>query len=319
MHNSKDILRDYSGDEGEFADQYGERKKRAAKRERCKVTDRVIQFYRESDSYGCFSNFSKHSIVMNGVRWPTVEHYFQGQKFAGLPMEQKIRNAEGPGAAKKLGQTRKVRLRGDWEQVKNQIMYDAVLAKFSQHDNIRTTLLKTDDAILVEHTSNDSYWGDGGDGRGKNMLGKTLMLVREELRNRQEQQQCHDVANINQEQKTPDDNDNVHENDEVHEKGKRNNNHNNNTDRVGDETDKEEKEEKEEEEGQRKNMRLTLQKKGVKKVVILNADRKLEDLQKVIQQKFKAKAKKISTYPDGQEVDQTLLSGLEQDAVLIIA
>jgi hypothetical protein len=32
----------------------------------------------------------------------------------------------------------------------------------------------------------DSYWGDGGDGSGKNMLGKILMRVRDELRGQQE-------------------------------------------------------------------------------------------------------------------------------------
>jgi N-glycosidase YbiA len=37
-------------------------------------------------------------------------------------------------------------------------------------------------AEIIEHTRNDNYWGDGGDGGGRNMLGKTLMLVREELR-----------------------------------------------------------------------------------------------------------------------------------------
>jgi predicted NAD-dependent protein-ADP-ribosyltransferase YbiA (DUF1768 family) len=34
----------------------------------------------------------------------------------------------------------------------------------------------------VEHTKNDAYWGDGGDGIGKNRLGQILMAVREELR-----------------------------------------------------------------------------------------------------------------------------------------
>ncbi len=38
------------------------------------------------------------------------------------------------------------------------------------------------DAELVEHTANDAYWGDGGDGNGKNRLGSLLMKVREELR-----------------------------------------------------------------------------------------------------------------------------------------
>ncbi len=43
-------------------------------------------------------------------------------------------------------------------------------------------LVGTGDAILVEHTAKDDYWGDGGDGRGKNRLGKILMQVRDELR-----------------------------------------------------------------------------------------------------------------------------------------
>ena len=61
-------------------------------------------------------------------------------------------------------------------------MREAVLAKFSQHSELRENLLDTGHRLLIEHTSNDSYWGDGGDGRGKNKLGRILMEVREQLR-----------------------------------------------------------------------------------------------------------------------------------------
>ena len=57
-------------------------------------------------------------------------------------------------------------------------------AKFAQHPDIRAVLLSTGDERLVEHTSSDSYWGDGGDGTGNNMLGKILMEIRERLRDR---------------------------------------------------------------------------------------------------------------------------------------
>ena len=43
------------------------------------------------------------------------------------------------------------------------------------------TLLATGDSTIVEHTENDAYWGDGGDGSGKNRLGQILMRVREKL------------------------------------------------------------------------------------------------------------------------------------------
>lgn len=46
-------------------------------------------------------------------------------------------------------------------------MRDAVMAKFTQHDELREMLLATGEAELVEHTTNDAYWGDGGDGSGK--------------------------------------------------------------------------------------------------------------------------------------------------------
>ena len=63
-------------------------------------------------------------------------------------------------------------------------MREAVRAKFQQHEDLRNTLLATGNAMIVEHTERDSYWGDGGDGSGKNMLGKILMEIREELRDR---------------------------------------------------------------------------------------------------------------------------------------
>jgi ribA/ribD-fused uncharacterized protein len=61
-------------------------------------------------------------------------------------------------------------------------MRHAVKAKFLQHEDLRTLLLSTGEAKIVEHTGNDDYWGDGGDGSGKNMLGRILMQVRQELR-----------------------------------------------------------------------------------------------------------------------------------------
>ena len=61
-------------------------------------------------------------------------------------------------------------------------MRQAVEAKFRQHDELRSLLLGTGDAMLVEHTENDDYWGDGGDGTGANHLGRILMAVRSVLR-----------------------------------------------------------------------------------------------------------------------------------------
>lgn len=142
----------------------------------------VVHFYSASGEYGGFSDFSRHAITLKGARWRTTEHFFQAQKFAGTEHEEQVRMAKTPGEAARMGRDRKRPLRRDWESVKDSVMLDAVRAKFTQHDDLKAALLGTGDAKLVEHTEKDSYWGDDGDGSGKNRLGQILMNVRDELR-----------------------------------------------------------------------------------------------------------------------------------------
>jgi ribA/ribD-fused uncharacterized protein len=146
------------------------------------TTRTVIHFYSTTDAYGCFSNFSRHPVHLAGKRWPTSEHYFQAQKFQGTPHEEAVRRCKTPRQAAEMGRSRKLPLRRDWESMKDRVMLEVVRAKFTQHDDLKAVLLGTGDALLVEHTANDSYWGDGGDGSGRNRLGQILMQVRAELR-----------------------------------------------------------------------------------------------------------------------------------------
>lgn len=138
-------------------------------------------FYRQNDPWGEFSNFSTHPFRLKGRVWPTSEHYFQAQKFAGTEHEETVRNAKTPSMAAKLGRSRSLPLRTDWEIMKEDVMRDALRAKFDQHPKLKALLLSTGDAELIEHTRNDRYWADGGDGTGKNRLGILLMELRAEL------------------------------------------------------------------------------------------------------------------------------------------
>jgi len=128
-----------------------------------------------------FSNFSLHGFELDGVYWPTVEHYFQAQKFPGSSQFESIRRASTPEEAKQLGQSRDHPLRPDWNQVKDQVMKRALQAKFSD-PTLRNLLLGTGERPLVENAPDDPYWGCGPDGQGKNRSGSLLMEVREELR-----------------------------------------------------------------------------------------------------------------------------------------
>jgi len=141
-----------------------------------------IPFYRVNEPYGGFSNFSPHPFVLGGKTWPTSEHYFQAQKFAGTEHEEAVRLAKSPMVAARMGRSRERPLRADWESIKDDIMREALRSKFAQHPALQSLLLSTGDAELVEHTANDRYWADGGDGKGLHRLGQLLMELRTELR-----------------------------------------------------------------------------------------------------------------------------------------
>jgi ribA/ribD-fused uncharacterized protein len=141
----------------------------------------VIHFYNVGELYGEFSNFAPFPIKLDGKVWPTSEHYFQAMKFVGTEHEEAIRLEPSPMKIARMGRSRKLPLRTDWETVKDKIMQTAVQAKVNQHPELEKLLRETGQATIVEHTENDAYWGDGGDGSGKNMLGQILMRIRDHL------------------------------------------------------------------------------------------------------------------------------------------
>lgn len=142
----------------------------------------MISFYVPSDEYGFLCNFSAHGFLLADRYWPTVEHYFQAQKFVGTEHEDRIRVSRSPREAKSLGQTRQLPLRSDWEDVKVDVMRAALMAKFTTHAELRHALLETGDEELVENAPTDYFWGCGQLGGGKNMLGQLLMEARRTLR-----------------------------------------------------------------------------------------------------------------------------------------
>ncbi|MEQ8854123.1 NADAR family protein [Gimesia sp.] len=142
----------------------------------------AICFYTRNDEYGAFSNFSPHGVEIDGLWWPSVEHYFQAQKFSDPEYRERIRTAPNSKQAALLGRSRKVKLRDDWETVKEEIMSAAVLKKFQTHLELKALLLSTGDEAIVENAPGDYFWGCGQDGTGLNRLGVILEQVRDVLR-----------------------------------------------------------------------------------------------------------------------------------------
>ena len=143
-----------------------------------------IDFFADEDPFFELSNYYPCEFELDGLSWPTVEHYFQAMKFPGAQNEtyrERIRSEWDPQGAKALGQTRDIPLRSDWEDVKEQVMLKGLREKFSD-PRLRDVLLGTGDRSLREASPQDSYWGIGPDGMGRNRLGYLLEQVREELR-----------------------------------------------------------------------------------------------------------------------------------------
>ena len=132
------------------------------------------------------SNFAHRPIVIKGKTWVTVEHIFQAAKTLDEDIREQIRLAPTPEIAKQMG--RKVQIRSDWEEIKEQVMLKCIRLKFRLSPGLKEKLLRTEDAVLIEGNKwHDNVWGDCRcskcqEIKGENLLGQILMQVREELR-----------------------------------------------------------------------------------------------------------------------------------------
>lgn len=125
------------------------------------------------------SNFAAAQVNLDGMSYPTVEHAYQAAKTLNPVERGRIRTAPTPGDAKRWG--RQGTQRKDWEAVKIDVMYGLLKQKFAPGSDLGDRLLSTGSCLLVEgNTWGDTFWGVFS-GRGKNVLGALLMIVRREL------------------------------------------------------------------------------------------------------------------------------------------
>ena len=140
-----------------------------------------IKFYNEWEPYGELCNYFVRDMVIDGITWPAVEHYYQAQKTLDPVYAKRIHDAACPADAKALGNAPECIRRPDWDTWKLMAMRRALFAKFTQNADLRQMLLETGDKVLHENSMEDYYWGVGQAGTGLSMLGKLLMALREEL------------------------------------------------------------------------------------------------------------------------------------------
>jgi len=142
----------------------------------------TIRFYKANGTFGFLSNLYKRAITLGGREFPTAEHAYQYGKFADQ------------GAAEWAMQAPSAHLVAivahglfawdiveGWASIKVDRMRRVLLAKFSQHPDLKKRLLDTGNMHLVEDSKVDAFWGIGKKENGQNMLGKLLMETRKSI------------------------------------------------------------------------------------------------------------------------------------------
>lgn len=137
----------------------------------------IIEFRQE---FGFLSNFYPCRIQYAPLWYASVEHAYQAAKCRDSSDAMRIRNANGPGLAKRMG--KEVEMMGlarkDWPQIKLSVMADLLWQKFVLNDELRGRLVATGDRTLIEGNHHgDKFWGQVGNA-GHNHLGNLLMRLR---------------------------------------------------------------------------------------------------------------------------------------------
>ena len=128
----------------------------------------------------------KMKVDENFYTFPTVEHYYQAMKFdASDERFQVILNLKNPDNARRLTKTPeyKINRRADFDKNKFKIMEDGLRAKFTQNPQAAVLLKATGNATLIK-SCEICYKCCFGEGSGFNRMGKILMQIREEIRNK---------------------------------------------------------------------------------------------------------------------------------------
>ena len=156
----------------------------------------IIGFHNPDEPYGFLSNWYRSEFSVDGIKFTSMEQYMMYKKailFEDAEIASQILKTDDVVLIKELG--RKVSNYNDtvWNGMRQVVVYKGLLEKFRQNDDLKKSLLDTGDNMLAECAVKDCVWGIGlsmtdnnkndiNSWRGQNLLGFSLMLVRDELR-----------------------------------------------------------------------------------------------------------------------------------------
>ena len=156
----------------------------------------IICFHNPEEENGFLSNWFLSDFTVDEVKYSSVEQFMMYKKairFQDIEKAQQILSTNDVAVIKEYGRQVKEYNDSIWCGIRQIVVYEGLLAKFSQNNILRNKLLQTHNDILAECAVKDRVWGIGlsmkdperldlAKWRGQNLLGYTLMMVRDELR-----------------------------------------------------------------------------------------------------------------------------------------
>ncbi len=147
----------------------------------------IAEFQGETRFLSNFYGSPQPHTILNGVLWSltinfnTAEAAYQASKTTSLHWIELIAQAETPGQAKRAG--RAAPIRSDWEETKLHVMLQVLRQKFCDPMLARMLLATKDQELIEGNAWGDEFWGVCK-GVGENHLGRLLMQVRDEVKER---------------------------------------------------------------------------------------------------------------------------------------
>lgn len=141
-----------------------------------------VSVYGPFGPFGALSTFAEVPFFLDGIRYPSAEHFFQAGKFADESRRNAILALTDPAEVKALAWSDEFSpcVRPDWDDVRLTVMYRALVEKFEQSPIARRALSASWPMPILDASVNDSFWGVGPDGNGANHLGRLLERVRDQ-------------------------------------------------------------------------------------------------------------------------------------------